>query len=437
MLGGWLHDASASASESVVQLPFARGGTKASLGQQQQGHGEQRHRHDGEGAAFGLDPSSVVEVGGCVGAWVDWLRSFLSIYVIGSTCSLRLPFATTQAHRHATAAEEARRAGRLQESLQEHLEAARCFLEAAERLPDVNGVVRLVVGYGFRQPRLALFLPPADFFDSPPSPPTSQNRPAPRSSSSRTGTRGRPRPSGKSSGGAAPGGTVPARRGSGPSPRPYCSINSNGCSNHRPPRVRRRRRGAAPCTPRRWGPRETRSGRGPRRWTTCWRWRSGCRPSAPSPSSPARAPSCTRPPRTRTMAGVGAAGGTGPGICRRRWGTPFSSLATGACLCSVAWGRGVGVPTSCVTCVVHAHIDVTYQQARHPYNIQQKARGQPRGGLGRHRRRGQRPARLLLPDAPALLRGHQGGRGRAPHGRGGGGGAEGVAARGRGRRQWE
>lgn len=75
MLGGWLHDAAAATSESVVQLPFARGGSKApgrraggQLGERQPPSPRHRH-HDGEGAAFGLDPSSVVEVGGWAGCF--------------------------------------------------------------------------------------------------------------------------------------------------------------------------------------------------------------------------------------------------------------------------------------------------------------------------------------------------------------------------------
>lgn len=74
--------------------------------------------------------------------WVDGCAGWFAFPFHVSICHC-LAFGTnTQAHRHATAAEEARRAGRLQESLQEHVEAARCFLEATERLPDVNGVVR-------------------------------------------------------------------------------------------------------------------------------------------------------------------------------------------------------------------------------------------------------------------------------------------------------
>ncbi len=141
MLGGWRQDAGPSDS---IHLPFARGRAgRSQQPQQSSQHGQQQHgrRHHSEGPDFDLDPSSVVEVSESnapASKHALYPPPLMTIHLPSSSSSH-----LQKAHRHATAAEEARRAGRLAEALQEHVEASRCFLEAADRLSDVNGVVRM------------------------------------------------------------------------------------------------------------------------------------------------------------------------------------------------------------------------------------------------------------------------------------------------------
>lgn len=292
----------------------------------------------------------------CVGGWVDWLRIVAFLYVTVSTFGPSIAIAITQAHRHATAAEEARRAGRLQESLQEHLEATRCFLEAAERLPDVNGVVRLVVVYRFMQPRLAL--PSTGGFDL--------NTHHPLNFLKQTGAAlvllsdGHARQAKtlqqvlRRSGAGGNGATKARKR-----PLPTPLLQQQQPQQPPPPS------GSPPPPPgsssmyaSALGP----EGNKERAWAAQVddmlalekRLQAiGSQPVFSGAGSFVHASSAH--PHD---GGGGGGGGHGPRYLSSTLGDSFFLVSNRCVSVSCRWGRGVGVPTSCVTCVLHAHIDV-------------------------------------------------------------------------------